>query len=45
MCEKKEENNQIETEPVWQDDIEKREYYYDDAAGYEVYTEADEEDD
>jgi hypothetical protein len=44
MCEEKDENDEMETEPVWQDDIEKHEYYYDDATGYEVYTGENEED-
>jgi hypothetical protein len=43
MCEKKDEKNQAETESDWQDDIETRKYYYDDATGYEVYTDKDED--
>lgn len=46
MCEKEYPNNTPETpnDSSWQDDIEKRDYYYDDSTGYEVYIEEDEED-
>jgi hypothetical protein len=41
-CEEAEEPN----ESTWEEDQKKREYYYDDAHGYEVYKEEpDEEDD
>ncbi|HRH44573.1 MAG TPA: hypothetical protein PKY82_23255 [Pyrinomonadaceae bacterium] len=45
MCEKEYPNNTPETpnDSSWQDDIEKRDYYYDDSTGYEVYIEEDEE--
>lgn len=44
MCEEKDEKDQIESESNWQGDIEKREYYYDDATGYEVYEDENEDD-
>jgi hypothetical protein len=46
MCEKKHaEDNTTETpnDSSWQDDIEKRDYYYDDSTGYEIYIEDEEE--
>ncbi len=46
MCEKKHEGNttEIANDSSWQDDIEKRDYYYDDSTGYEVYVEEVERD-
>ena len=45
MCEKKYKDNTTETpnDSSWQEDIEERDYYYDDSTGYEVFTDEDED--
>ena len=43
MCEKEDEKEPVESESNWQEDIEKLGYYYDDAAGYEVYQDDDDD--
>ena len=42
---KKDEKEPVESESNWQEDIEKLGYYYDDAAGYEVYQDDDDDED